>query len=46
VVLAIDAPDTNTAAVPAGKPSSSASHPVTTSCRRAATGDITGSATS
>jgi hypothetical protein len=39
----MDAPDTNTAAVPAGKPSRSVSHPVTTSCRRVATGDITGS---
>jgi hypothetical protein len=42
----MDAPDTNAAAVPVGKPSKSASHPVTTSCRRAATGDITGSAAS
>ena len=40
----MDAPVTNTAALPAGRPSSSVSHPVTTSCRRAATGDITGSA--
>ena len=40
----MDAPDTKTAAVPSGKPNRSASQAVTTSCRRAATGDITGSA--
>ena len=43
-VLAMAAPVTNTAALPAGRPRSSVSHRVTTSCRRAATGDMTGSA--
>ncbi len=38
------APVRNTAALPGGRPSSSVSHRVTTSCKRAATGDITGSA--
>ena len=42
--LAMAAPVTKTAALPAGSPSSSPSHPVTTSCRRAATGDMAGSA--
>jgi hypothetical protein len=42
----MDAPVTKTVAVPVGKPSRSASQTVTTSCKRAANGDITGSATS
>ena len=42
--LATVAPVTNATPVPAGRPRSSTSHPRTTSCSFAATGDITGSA--